>query len=898
MDTMPFLSTKLYVPPPRRELVPRPRLIRRLDEGLEPGARLVLVSAPAGYGKTTLVSNWLHETGLDAGWLSLDEGDDDPVRFLLYLCAALQRVVPAVQVTPAALQSMQQLPPGVMINTVINDVAGCPTPFVLVLDDFHAIHAPAVLEMLTSLLDHMPPQMHLVLLTRTDPAVPLSRLRARGQLIDVRAEQLRFTPEEAESFLNGVMGLHLSTEHVAAMEERTEGWIAGLQLAAMSMQGSDDVSAFVSAFTGSHSYIMDYLVEEVLRLQSEDTRSFLQQTSILSRMCGPLCDAVSGTVMVGAGAEESGAGQAMLEALEEKNFFLVSLDRERRWYRYHHLLADVLGKHLERRSSALVPELHRRASQWYEQNGFVAEATRHALKAGDRQRAARLIDQNGCQLILNGEVATLLKWFEAIEPEVRKNPWLGVQYAWALSMTGHLERVEEALQGAERIIAPLGPAPEILIVKGTIAGARAHRAMMLGETRQAADFARQALECLPDNDPFSRSIRSATVSILGDASWMNGELEEARRAFAEALEIGRAAGYANMMVLASSNLAGLLVERGRLHEAARTYADALATATGPNQVSPWANHTYAGLGRVHYEWNQLDLAAQSIRRCIEMSQQSEESELLARGYVMLARLEQALSRPEQAEAAMQAAHGLGARHAFSPRQSVWLQSALAELRAARGEMDEAVTLVRQSGISAEDPVPYAREPEYLTLLRVLLAEGDCQAALGLSERLLRQAQAAGRYGRVLEVLVLQALLYRRNEDTTRALSVLDTALSLARPEGYVRVFLDEGEPMVHLLNQARARRLGEGYAAELLLTTAGAGSPQVASAQGLVEPLTEREVEILKLIASGLTNDDIASRLVISRATVKRHISNIYGKLDVPSRTQAIVRARQLHLID
>jgi LuxR family maltose regulon positive regulatory protein len=897
MDAVPLLSTKLYAPPPRRELVPRPRLLRRLDDGLQPGVRLVLVSAPAGYGKTTLVSNWLSESGVDAAWLSLDEGDDDPVRFLQYLCAALHSIIPAVQAAPASVQEVQRLPPAMMVNSLINEVAAHRAPFVLVLDDFHVIQAPAVLEILASLLERLPAQMHLMLLSRTDPAVPLSRLRARGQLIDIRAGQLRFTPDETDAFLNGIMGLRLSPGHVAAMEARTEGWIAGLQLAALSMQGADDVAAFVSAFTGSQSYIMDYLVDEVLRLQPEDVCVFLQETSILGRMCGALCDAV-----VGAGAPGSGPGQAILEALEQKNFFIVPLDGQRRWYRYHHLLADVLGQHLERRSGAQVPELHRRAAQWYEQNGFIAEAAQHALKAGDRPRVARLIDQNGCQLILDGEVAMLLKWLDAIEPEVQQNPWLSVQYAWASSMTGHLDRVEEPLRVAERIIDPLPPAPELQIVRGTIAGARAHRAMMLGETQQAADFARQALECLPDTDPFSRSIRSATVAVLGDASWMSGDLEEARQAYSKALEVGRGAGHANMVVLASTNLAGILVERGRLHEAAGAYGDALAGAAPPGRrVTPWATRIYAGLGGLQYEWNQLDSAAQSIQRCVEMSQQWEDFEPLARGYVMRARLEQTLCHPEAAEAAMQAAQGLAARHAFPPWRSTWIQSALVELRLARGELEDARYVVQKSGISAEDPVPYAREPEYMALLRVLLAQGDREAALRLSDRLLQQAQAAGRSGRAIEVLILQALLFQQSKEPARALALLDAALSLARPEGYVRAFLDEGEPMLHLLSQARAHRLGEGYAAELLLATSRAGSPrspELPSVHGFVEPLTGREMEVLQLIGSGLTNEDIASRLVISHATVKRHISNIYGKLDVPGRTQAILRARELRLID
>jgi LuxR family maltose regulon positive regulatory protein len=894
MDAAPLLATKLYTPPPRPEMVPRPRLLRRLDEGLQPGLRLVLVSAPAGYGKTTLVSNWLRDSRVDAAWLSLDEGDNDPIGFLQYLGAALRIIIPAAQIVPPAVPGIQQLPPGMLINTVINEAAGHAAPFVLVLDDFHAIHTPAILEMLASLLDHMPPQMHLILLSRTDPAVPLSRLRARGQLIDIRADQLQFTADETALFLNGVMGLSLPAEDVAALRARTEGWIAGLQLAALSMHGSEDVHGFVSAFTGSHYYIMDYLVDEVLKLQPEEVRTFLQHTSILGRMCGPLCDAV-----VGAGAAEGGQGQAFLEALEEKNLFIVPLDGERRWYRYHHLLADVLGKHLERRSAPLVPELHRRAAQWYEQNGLIAEAVDHALQAGDRERAARLIDQNGCQLIMRGEVTALLKWIQAIEPEAQKNPWIGVQYAWALALTGHPDRVEETLQAAERQIAPLGPAPEIQIMVGTIATARAHRANMLGETRLAADFGRQALECLPDTDPFSRSIRSVATSILGDASWMNGELEEARRAYATAMDVARAAGNLGMVVVTGSNLAEILVEQGRLHEAARSYEDTLALATRPgSQVLHWVGHLYAGLARLHYEWNHLDTAAKFIQQCLELCRQGEDFDLLARGYVILARLELAFAHAGQAEAAMHAAHQLVVEQPLAPRRSIEVQSAVANLRLAQGHPDQALALVRQSAIAADGPIPYERGPEALTWLRVLLAQDAHGAALALSQRLLQQAQAAGGTGRIVELLILQALACHGSKDTPQALAVLDRALTLARPEGYVRVFLDEGEPMGQLLSQARSHRLGAGYAAQLLLAAGHSGDAQTPSDQPLIEPLTGREMEILKLIESGLSNDQIGSRLVISRATVKRHISNIYGKLDVPSRTQAIFRARGLRLID
>ena len=893
MDAVPLVTTKLYTPLRRPGLVERPHLFRQLDEGLRQGVRLVLVSAPAGYGKTTLLSNWLRETDVVSAWISLDEGDNDPVRFLQYVAAALGTIVPAMQSAPAGLQGIRPAPSGALINLLINDIAQQTTPFILVLDDFHAIHNSVVLEMLTYLLDHGPRQMLLVLVSRTDPAVPLSRLRARNQLIDIRADDLRFTPEEVADFLNTGMGLRLSADDVTAMEARTEGWIAGLQLAALAMQDSEDVHAFVSAFTGSHHYIMDYLVDEVLKRQPERVRQFLLRSSILGRMCGPLCEAV-----VRVDAEDAVDGQAILQTLDQMNLFVVPLDGERRWYRYHHLFADVLNRHLEHYHPTLVPELHRRAAQWYEQNGFIAETTHHALAAGDQEHAARLVEQNGCQLIMRGEVLTLLKSVEAVEPYARLWPWLGVQYAWALALTGHLDRVESTLQTAERLIVSLEPTFELRILRGTVAAARAYRANMQGETHLAADFARQALDCLPDSEPFSCSIRSAATSLLGDASWMSGELEEASRAYAEAVEIGRAAGSTPMAIIASSNLAGVLTEIGHLHQAARIYSETevvINRSEGPN--SPLVGPICAGLCRLNHEWNRLEPAAHYAHKCIELGRQWADPDLLAVGYVTAARGEHARAHPSQAQEAMRAAEEVAVEHSLSPRRAMWLQAALVRWWIMQGNLERASHVVQHSGISADDDISYLREPEYLTLLRVFLAQGDYAAALSLSNRLLRSAETARRKGRAIELLILQSLAFQGNKDLAQALASLDQALLLAQPEGYVRVFLDEGEPMAKLLYQARSRRVGAGYAAELLSAMGGASGVELPPTQLLIEPLTQREIEVLKLIEAGASNDDIAAQLVISVATVKRHISNIYGKLGVQSRTQAILRAREVKLL-
>jgi len=940
-----LLTTKLYVPPPCPTLILRPRLTIALSNALT--RCLTLVSAPAGYGKTTLVSNWLQtltpgpsptegekEVGVRAAWLSLDEGDNDPIRFLQYFLSALQKTVPTLGVDlMGVVQGMQPAQFDALMSLLVNEIAEGAAPFVLVLDDFHVICAQPILEMLAFLLEHMPPQMHLVLLSRTDLPLPLARLRARNQLVEIREDQLRFTLDEITVFLNEVMGLALSADDIMAMEARTEGWVAGLQLAALSMQGLTDLHRFVSAFTGSHYYIMDYLAEEVLKLQPERVRSFLLQTSILDRMCGPLCDAVSGIsnqpgpCRDGAPHGSGGAGnqglssdlasshhlmpdppfpgsptpdaQPLLEYLERANLFLISLDDERYWYRYHHLFSDMLKRRLELLFPYQLPELHQRASQWYEQNGFISEAIQHALLAKDRHRATQLVEQNGCHLIMRGEVVTLLKWVEAVESHSRTHPWLAIQKAWALALTGRLEQVEPTLQAAEHIISSLEPTIEVRIMLGTMAAARAHAANLQGEPRLAADFARQALEFLPDSDPFSRSIRSVATSVLGDASWMSGKLEEAEHAYTQALHISRLADNVHIAIITSSALADILVQRGRLHQASRIYSETLQMATRPDgQRSPLADRLYAGLSRVSYEWNRLEAAAQYAHECVELCRQWRNFDLLAVGYLMLARLGHAQGHPEQARAAMQAAQQLASEDRLTPRRSIWVKSALACLWVVHGNLERASHFVQQSGITSDDPVPYLRETEYLTLLRLLLAQGNQNAALALSGRLLQQAQATHHMGRVIEILVLQALAFQGKKELVQALAVLERAIALAQPEGYVRVFLDEGEPMAKLLYQARSHQMGSGYAAELLYVMGSASCTTKPPAQLLIEPLSQRELEVLKLIEAGHSNQEIAAKLVISIATVKRHISNIYAKLGVKSRTQAVSLGKELSLFE
>jgi LuxR family maltose regulon positive regulatory protein len=876
--------------------VSRPRLIAQLTSGVD--KTLILISAPAGYGKTTLVSCWLHEAKLPTAWLSLDEGDNDTLHFLQYLLTALQNVVPGVRVEmlsvfkdPSSFESL--------FTPILNAIASCETPFVLVLDDFHMLHAPTVLDMLSFLFEHSPPQMHTVILSRTDPLLPLSRLRARNQLMEIRAEQLRFGSEEIVVFLNEVMGLDLSAEDIATMQVRTEGWIAGLQLAAISMQGCEDIHAFVTAFAGSHLHIIDYLTEEVLKQQSEDVRSFLLQTSILSRLCGPLCEAVAGL-----DDTTHHKGQLMLEKLESMNLFLIPMDNVRRWYRYHHLFADMLNRHLENQYPTLSTELNLRASRWYEQNGFVPEAINHALLAGNQARAITLMEQNGVLLLIRGEVATILNWIAAVEPHSQTHPWLFIFKAWAYALSGDLDRVDGFLETAERMISSLEPSEEVDLMKGTIAAARAHSANLRGEARMAADFARRALDLLPGNNLVSLSLRAVSTSLLGDATSITGDLEEARKAYLESAQICQAAGDIHLTIVINSNLANILVEQGQLHQAARIYSDTLAMATRPDgQRALIAGRLFIELSLVYYEWNRLENAFLDAQQSLTLCKQWGNMDLQALGYAQLARLEHLHSHSEEAQVAAQAAEQLVNGYDVAPRYSLGVRSALARLSILQGDLEHATHLIQKTGIpiggiDEDAEIPYLLEPMYLALLRLFISQREYNHAFRLSQVLLRNAEAGDRVGRVIEVLILQALIFQGMKDMPGAFSVLGRALVLARPESFTRVFLDEGEPMLKLLYQAKVNQVAGSYISALLLGKAPDSSKTFPDTQALIEPLTGRELELLKLIEEGRSNQDIADKLVISIPTVKRHISNIYSKLGAKNRTQAVSLGKELKLFD
>ncbi len=642
-----ILATKLFIPLPRQGIVGRSRLIEKLNEGLAANYKLTLISAPAGFGKTTLVSDWVAGRDQKIAWISLDEDDNDPALFLTYLISALQMISENFgKRALVGLQSPQPPPAESIVTTLLNEITNIADNFVLVLDDYHAIDSKAVDEILTFLLEHLPTQMHLVITTREDPHLPIARLRARGQLIELRAANLRFTPAEAADFLNQAMGLNLSAENIAVLETRTEGWIAGLQLAALSMQGHQDTASFIKSFTGSHHFVLDYLVEEILEQQSESIQTFLLQTSILDRVCGPLCDAVL--------KSPSASGQKTLEYLERANLFIIPLDNERCWYRYHHLFADVLRMHLEAKQADQGSALHRRASEWYEHNGLMDHAIRHALTAKDFGRAADLIEKIFLTKSRNQQSAVVLGWLKALPDEViYVRPVLSVAYALVSLTRGGLEGVESHLRNAERWMDMTddinrrseAQAAGMVIVDeeefrrlpGMIALIRGARALARGDMPETVKYAQRAFDLATEDDYLTLG---GAASQLGLAAWADGDLEVARRMTADGTANVRLAGYISSAIGGSIVLADIQIAQGCLHEAMTTYKRALQWATesgGP--VLPGAADMYVGMSNLHYEHNDLNTATQLLIESQAMGKLAELPQNPYRWHAAMARLQ-------------------------------------------------------------------------------------------------------------------------------------------------------------------------------------------------------------------------------------------------------------------
>ena len=921
-----LLSTKLNVPGLQPDLVPRPRLAQRLDEGR--GRGLVLACAPAGYGKTVLLSEWARRGRHPVAWLSLDAGDNDPARFWRHTVAALNRVRPGISERLGPLLGPPP-PPSFepLVTALINEVAGQPDAdeaLLLVLDDYHVISSQLVHEPLGFLLEHRPPELHLALTSRSDPPLALARLRARGQLTELRAEDLRFTPREAAALLQQAAaapggarpGGPLPDAVAAALAARTEGWAAGLQLAGLSLRGHTDVDGFVAAFTGSHRYVLDYLAEEVLERQPGRVREFLLETSVLERLSGELCDAVTGRP----------GSQALLEQAERAGLFVVPLDEVRGWWRYHHLFADLLRARLQQEQLGRVPGLHRNAAAWYAERGLADDAIRHAVAAGEMTWAARLIEQHFDELFyLRGEGATVQRWLSALPGDlVQTRPRLLLAQALLASYDGRMETAEPLLGAAEQAYAgaaeepfepTAGRAGSMLVnVPALIAIRRGFLALLRGDAEETSAFASRALAESKEGEWL---LNSTARGYLGLAEWLRGRLVEAERAFASTIARGQAAG-ARGQAAGQPTLTGwhryqlAQVQRalGRLDMAVQTYEEALrATAVPGRPPVPTVGLVYVGLAEVTYQRNELDSALRYVTEGIALERQFLGGTSPTAGLVTLAWIRQATGDLAGAlEAIGEAEHALpttaGLLNPFPAQR--------ARLLLAQGDVAAAARWTHETGLHADDEPCYPREPGYLVLARVLLAQQLPDEALALLDRLHAAAVAQGRVGSVIEAGALRALALAACRQDAGAVDALAEVLTLACPQGYVRVFADEGPPMAALLGQLIAsQRAGQaavgvplGCLARLQrafdVGLTGPGSrygTAPATVPGLVEQLTSRELEVLEMLAAGKTNQAIADQFVVTLDTVKKHVSHLLGKLGAANRTEAVTQARELGLI-
>lgn len=894
-----IINTKLYIPQTRTTLIHRPRLVERLNEGMQ--SKLTLLSAPAGFGKTTLVSEWLSGCGHPAAWLSLDEADSELTHFLTYLAAALQTLNPNLGAGLLGYLHNPQ-PPAVeaMLTGLVNEIAAFANIFILVLDDYHVVDSKAVDEALAFILDHLPPCMHLLITTREDPRLPLARLRARGQMTEIRAADLRFSAEEAGAFLNQMMNLNLSAENIAALETRTEGWIAGLQLAALSMRGRADLNRFIEVFTGSHRFVLDYLVEEVLHRQPEAIREFLLQTSILDKLCASLCDAVTGR-------ED---GNEMLENLERNNLFLIPLDDQRQWYRYHHLFADVLQTYLMEEQPGTDAQLHQRASVWYEQNGSPADAIRHALTAKDFERAACLLEKTYPAMDTSFQSAAWLGWVRKLPDEVvRARPVLSVDYAWALTDSGEFEFSESWLQDAEQRLE--GPAEGMIVedeaqlrtLPVMIALARSTHAQVQGDIEATVKYAELALELNPEEDSYSHAM---AVASLGMAYWSRGDLDGAQKALSVWINSCLKVGNIIFAIASGGYQADILAAQGRLREAERTYKRSIQLASTHDQVRHVTANLYLGLGLLFHEQGDQQSAAQNLQKSGELGKQAL-IDWPYRWRLAQARLKESEGELDTALDLLDEARGLYVRNSAPDFHPIDALKARVYLR--QGRLSEALAWVHERGLSEDDDLSYLCEFEHITLARVLIAQhqndqaaSSIDVAIVLLERLLQAAETGGRLGSVIEILVVQALALQTQGNVSQSLASLERALALAKPEGYVRIFVDEGESMRSLIEkQSRSHnKTLPGYVDKLLAAFArptAIPQPKTNDRQSIIiEPLSERELEVLRLLRTEMSGPEIASKLIVSLNTFRTHTKNIFNKLGVNNRRAAVHRAEELNL--
>jgi LuxR family maltose regulon positive regulatory protein len=904
----PLLTTKLYIPRPRSDLVHRPRLIEQLNA--VSNCKLSLISAPAGFGKSTLLSSWVSqlEHGSQVAWLSLDHSDNDLTRFLIYFIGALQTI--DTDFGKGVLDTIKSPGPvniEVVLTSLLNEINEFPDEIVFILDDYHVIESQKIDQALTFLLDHLASNMRLVIASRIDPSMPLSRLRASGQLCELRANVLRFTPDEVASFLNEIMGFDLSAQDVVALETRTEGWIAGLQMAALNMQGlkeDRELLEFINSFTGSNRYIQDYLTDEVLQRQTSEVKDFLLQTSILNRLSGPLCDAVTGQK----------GGQAILEALEIANMFIVPLDNERQWYRYHHLFADLLAHHLKQTFPDLVPDFHRRASEWYEGKDLPSDAIRHAFAINDIERAADLAELSWPGWSGGFQSITWLGWVKDLPDElVHSRPVLCLAFAWAYLNAGNLEDAEVRLSDVERWLEPSvsqpdqsqGPLTEMVVVDQekfqslpeSLATARAYHAQAIGDIPGTVKYAQKVLELLPEgNDQW----RAAASSLLGLAQYANGELEAAYQAFSDGL-----VGIPPLdRITGTFVLADIKMALGQLNVALTTYKQSLKLAKDHGKPMPLgAEDIYIGLSKLYRERGNLDDAAQDLLTGKKLGEQIDLPDWQHRWCIAQAQLKETLGDLDSALDLLDKAEKCYVRTPVPNVRPIAAMKARVWVR--QGKLAEAQDWMHEHGLAVDDNLSYLREFEHITLAKVLIAQyltepadDSICAVIELLNRLLKAAEEGGRKGSVIEILIHKALAYEAQGNSFSALASLERALILAEPEGYLRIFVDQGPPMAKILNEAARRGYQEDYSRKLLAAfESKIAVDYIQQAQQFIEPLSARELDVLKLVAQGLSNREIGERLFLALDTVKGYNRKIYAKLGVKNRTQAVNKANSLKIL-
>lgn len=912
-----LLATKLFIPVVRPTVVPRPHLIARLTAGV--AGKLTLVSAPAGFGKTTLVSAWISTSKLAAAWVSLDKDDRDPDRFLSYLIAALQNVIPAFgDNLLGAFTTPQPIPPISMVTALINELAFHNGQVVLVLDDYHVLDANAIDELLAFLLDHLPPQLHLVIITREDPSFPLVRLRARGELTELRVADLRFAAPETAQFLNQHMNQDLGKDVISIVDQRIDGWIAGLQMAAISMRDCNDIYQFLRAFSGSHRYIVDYLMEEILSRLSDETRTFLLQTSILERLSAPLCNAVTG---------EDNADQ-VLAMLERANMFIFPLDDHREWYRYHHLFAEVLQTYALRDMGALVSDWYSRASTWHEQSGFRATAIDYAFAADDLQRAAALIEQTWPEMEFGVRPMQWLGWAEKLPHPMRvQRPVLSAAYAWMLLDKGELTSAQKCLHDVEHwlnLVDTTGreatAAAGMLVsnevqfgsLAGSTAGARAYLAQAQGNIPDTIVYAERALTLLSKDDHFWRG---NAALFLGLARWASGNLTAAYDAISESVDNQRLAESQFFEMLGIVVLGDIRAAQGHLQDAHQHYMQALHLAEPGNSLdTPITTGTsiaqapialYISLSELYCEWGDLETATAflttgeaMLERAVLPGSAYRVSSALATIKLAEGKLADALVALETADQRYQPSPIPDLRPIDAIRVQVWLR---------QDRLSDALNWVRNRGFSVHDELTMLNMYEYRTLARVYISayqhngEADViEQVFILLTRLLQKAQAAAWTESIIGVLILFAITHDILDETEAALPYLENALTLAEPAGYMQAFAAERASIWTLLAACLTRNTNRAYVKQIMtfIDHPSVDPPTyVDPNQLLIEPLSKRERDVLRLIAQGYSNQQIADTLVIALSTVKKHINSIFGKLNVSNRTQAVKHANELDLL-